>query len=143
MANKNPKRENLKPFDTLSENEVRKAASNGGKKSGEVRREKKTFKQLIETMMEMDIERFTTNEEVLANLELINPELAQKVDVKTVISARLLDKALKGDLYAMGMVRDQIGEQVTNKQEVVNTNLNIESNIDKAKELKKMLDKDE
>lgn len=137
--------DNLKPIQKgqLSKEEAMKRGSLGGKKSVEVRREKKTFKQLIETMMEMDIERFTTNEDVITQLYNINPELAQKVDVKTVISARLLDKALKGDLYAVGMVRDQIGEQVTNKQEVVNTNLNIESNIDKAKELKKLLDKDE
>lgn len=133
--------ENLIPLNKRTPRERKEIAKKGAAASNRVQKEKKTFKQLIETMMEMDIERFTTNEEVITQLYNINPELAQKVDVKTVISARLLDKALKGDLYAMGMVRDQIGEQVTNKQEVVNTNLNIESNIDKAKELKKLLDK--
>jgi predicted house-cleaning noncanonical NTP pyrophosphatase (MazG superfamily) len=122
--------ENLKPFNDLTETEQRRIASNGGKKSGEVRREKKTFKQLIETMMEMDIERFTTNEEVLEQLANINPELAQKADVKSVITARLLDKALKGDLYAMGMVRDQIGEQITQKQELSGSGIQINFNRD-------------
>ena len=133
--------ENLIPLNKRTPRERKEISKKGAAASNRVQKEKKTFKQLIETMMEMDIERFTTNEEVITQLYNINPELAQKVDVKTVISARLLDKALKGDLYAVGMVRDQIGEQVTNKQEVVNTNLNIESNIDKAKELKKLLDK--
>ena len=48
-----------------------------------------------------------------------------------------------GDMYAIGFLRDSLGESPTIKQEVVNTNLNIEANIDKAKELKKLLDKNE
>ena len=121
---------NLIPTNKRSKEEVRKNSSKGGKKSGEVRREKKTFKQLIETMMEMDIEKFTTDEEVLSQLSNINPELAQKADVKTVITARLLHKAAKGDLYAMGMVRDQIGEQITQKQEISGSGINITFNCD-------------
>ena len=47
-----------------------------------------------------------------------------------LITARLLDKALKGDLYAMGMVRDQIGEQITQKQELSGSGIQINFNRD-------------
>ena len=48
----------------------------------------------------------------------INPAFAAKVDVKTVIAARLVKKAISGDLTAISMLRDTIGEKPTDKQEV-------------------------
>lgn len=115
-----PKREdNLKPFDSNQSREKAKInGKKGGIKSGEVKRERKKFKEIFETLMELDIERFTTDEEVLEALSLINPEYAEKADVKSVISARVLHKALKGDMYAIGFLRDTIGEQPTQKQEI-------------------------
>lgn len=134
--------DNLKPFDSNQSREKAKInGKKGGVKSGEAKREKKLFKEIFETLVQLDVERFTTDEEVLEALNLINPEYAEKADVKYVVAARVIHKALKGDMYAIGFLRDSLGESPTIKQEVVNTNLNIESNIDKAKELKKLLDK--
>jgi len=132
---------NLQPTNTLSKDEVRKRGSNGGKKSGEVRAQKKLFKEIFESLIQIDISKTNCDDEALEALRMINPELADKADIKTIISSRVIDKAMKGDMYAIGFLRDSLGESPTIKQEVVNTNLNIESNIDKAKELKKLLDK--
>ena len=120
--------ENLVPLNKRTPRERKEIAKKGAAATNKIKREKKTFKQLIETMMEMDIEKFTTDEEVLTQLANINPEYAQKADVKTVITARLLHKAAKGDLYAMGMVRDQIGEQITQKQDITGSGIQINFN---------------
>ena len=123
--------DNLKPFDSNQSREKAKInGKKGGIKSGEVKREKKKFKEIFETLMELDIERFTTDEEVLDALALINPEYAQKADVKSVISARVLHKALKGYMYAIGFLRDTIGEQPTQKQEISGEGIQINFNRD-------------
>lgn len=45
--------ENLKPVRTKSE--ARKRGANGGKKSGEVRRQKKTMKEMLDYLLQQDI----------------------------------------------------------------------------------------
>ena len=123
--------DNLKPFDSnQSREKARINGKKGGIKSGEAKREKKKFKEIFETLMELDIERFTTDEEVLEALSLINPEYAQNADVKSVISARVLHKALKGDMYAIGFLRDTKGEQPTQKQEISGEGVQINFNRD-------------
>ena len=47
MANE----KNLIPFNKRTESERRKIAKQGGKKSGEVRREKKTMRETIEMLL--------------------------------------------------------------------------------------------
>ena len=137
--------DNLKPIKKgeLSKEEAMRRGSKGGKKSGEVRAQKKLFKEIFESLVQIDISKTKCDDEALDALRTLNPELADKADIKTVISSRVIDKAMKGDMYAIGFLRDSLGESPTIKQEVVNTNLNIEANIAKAKELKKMLDGDE
>lgn len=51
MANE----QNLKPIETLSNEEAKKRGKNGGIRSGEVRREKATFKNAIKWLIESDI----------------------------------------------------------------------------------------
>lgn len=48
MANE----QNLKPFDQLTEEEQREIRSKGGKRSGEVRREKADLRRVIQTWLE-------------------------------------------------------------------------------------------
>ena len=84
--------ENLKPVRTKKE--ARERGTNGGKKSGEVRRERKAFKEAL----------------LLA--------LEAKKDGKTIqdigIDA-LMKKYMIGDLEAFKTVRDTIGEKPTDK----------------------------
>ena len=110
--------ENLIPLNKRSPRERKEISKKGAEATNKKKAEKKAFKEIFETLMQLDIERFTTDEEVLEALSLINPEYAQKADVKSVISARVLHKALKGDMYAIGFLRDTIGEQPTQKQEI-------------------------
>ena len=84
--------ENLIPMNKLSEDEQRELARKGGIASGEARRRRKTLK-----------------EELLALLELN--------DNNNKISMAILDKALNGDIQAFTTIRDTIGEKPVDKVE--------------------------
>lgn len=83
---------NLKPFNTLTEEEQRELARKGGIASGEARRRKKTLK-----------------EELIALLETN--------DNNEKISVAILNKALNGDIQAFTTIRDTIGEKPVDKVE--------------------------
>lgn len=119
--------ENLKPIKKgeLTSEEAKKRGSNGGKKSAKVRKQKKLFKEIFIELLSYDIEKFTTNEELLEKLEEINPLFAHKIDVKTVISAQVLKKAINGDLAAISMLKAQIGEEPVQEINQTNQNINI------------------
>lgn len=135
--------QNLKPIKKgqLTKDELKKRASNGGKKSAKVRREKKLFKELFIELLDYDIEKFTINEDLLNKLAELNPIFAKNIDVKTVMSAQIIKKALLGDLSAIAMIRQQIGEEPTQQINQTNTNINIKDEkiikqvIDKVKDL--------
>ena len=131
--------QNLKPIKKgeLTREEAKKRGSNGGKKSAKVRKQKKLFKEIFIELLSYDIEKFTTNEELLEKLAEINPLFAHKIDVKTVISAQVLKKAINGDLAAISMLKAQIGEEPV--QEINQTNQNI--NITDEKVINSVLEK--
>lgn len=131
--------QNLKPIQKgeLTSEEAKKRGSNGGKKSAKVRKQKKLFKEIFIELLSYDIEKFTTNEELLEKLAEINPLFAHKIDVKTVISAQVLKKAINGDLAAISMLKAQIGEEPV--QEINQTNQNI--NITDEKVINSVLEK--
>lgn len=86
--------ENLKP---LSTEKAREIGKKGGKKSGEVRRERKAFKEAL----------------ILA--------LETKKDNKTIQEIgidSLMQKYMTGDLEAFKVVRDTIGEKPTDKVDI-------------------------
>lgn len=119
--------QNLKPIKKgeLTKEEAKRRGSNGGKKSAENKRQKKMFKDIFIELLSYDIEKFTTNEDLLNKLAEINPLFAQNIDVKTVISAQVLKKAINGDLAAIGLLRSQIGEEPVQEVNQTNTNINI------------------
>lgn len=135
--------QNLKPIKKgeLTSEEAKKRGSNGGKKSAKVRKQKKLFKDIFIELLSYDIEKFTTNEELLEKLAEINPLFVHKIDVKTVISAQVLKKAINGDLAAISMLKAQIGEEPVQEINQTNQNINItdekviNSVIDKLKDL--------
>lgn len=83
---------NLKPFNQLTEEEQRELARKGGIASGEARRRKKTLKEELIALLEMN-------------------------DNNEKISLALLQKALNGDIQAFTTIRDTIGEKPTDKVE--------------------------
>lgn len=96
---------NLKPLNTRSKEEQKKIRSAGGKKSGEVRRQRKTLR-----------------EELLA---LLSDGNTQK-DMNLAI----IQKALNGDTKAYEVVRDTIGEKPVDKVMVAEVDQNIINEVE-------------
>ena len=84
--------ENLKPVRTKSE--ARKRGANGGIKSGEARRARKTMREVLDYLLEKEI----TNK---------NGEKA--VTIEAICVAQIA-QALKGNTKAFKEIRDTIGE---------------------------------
>lgn len=103
MANK----DNLKPVRTKKE--ARERGKNGGIKSGEVRRERKTLK-----------------DELLL--------LLSSGDTQNKVSLALIEKALSGDTKAFEVIRDTIGEKAVEKVENTNIELSYEDYIKKVED---------
>ena len=92
--------ENLKPVRTKSE--ARKRGANGGKKSGEVRRQKKTMKEMLDYLLQQDI---------------TNKQGETKNTLEVMMTAQIKE-AIKGNTKAARFVRDTIGEMPTQKVEL-------------------------
>lgn len=87
--------ENLKPIKKgqLSSEEAKKRGSNGGKKSGEVRRARKTLREDLLVMLSTG-------------------------DTQEQVNLALIKQALKGNVKAFAILRDTIGEAPVTKQEI-------------------------
>ena len=73
----------------------------GGFASGKAKREKRTMREIAEIILSKNV---TTSDGI--------------VTVKYAVLAKVIDKALKGNLPAAEFIRDTIGEKPTDKQEV-------------------------
>ena len=98
---------NLKPFNTLTEEEQRKIASAGGKKSVEVRREKKKLKEILE----------------IALSQTIKNNNGEEKEIKEAIMLKVVKKALQGDQKAIDYITKMIEEEPTTKHELVGESL--------------------
>lgn len=97
--------ENLKPI--RSESEAREKGTNGGIKSGEARRAKKTMKQMLDYLLEKEIEN----------------KKGEKASTQEAISVALIKQALSGNVKAFEVIRDTIGEK---PDQVINLNGGVE-----------------
>lgn len=102
---------NLKPVRTKSEQ--REIAQKAGIKSGEKRRERKKFKELLEIALQLP------NEES-GKQNKWKPEKTwnSKLLEDFAIIAALIKKAANGDTKVFELIRDTIGEKPTDKQEI-------------------------
>ena len=100
MANE----KNLKPIKKgeLSKEEAKKRGSKGGKRSGEVRRQKKTMKEMLDYLLQQDI---------------TNKQGETKNTLEVMMTAQIKE-AIKGNTKAAQFVRDTIGEMPTQKVEL-------------------------
>lgn len=103
MANKNPKKENLKPIRT--EKEARIKGQNGGIKSGEKRRQQKTIKEYLKLALDIAIKDKQGNEYTRKEAGVI----------------KLVERYIKGDPKAFDTVVELLGENPAKKLEVTNT----------------------
>jgi hypothetical protein len=83
-------------------------ASRGGQKSGEVRREKKTFKNMAETLMSIPMKSGKSTE--IENIKNFADIKGKNPTVKMAILIALAQKALKGDIRAFELLLAILGE---------------------------------
>lgn len=103
---------NLRPFDTLSEEEQREIRSKGGKAAQKKRREQKQLKELLELALSQPSDK--------------NPD----IDRWTEVTVALVKKAMAGDTKAFELVRDTIGQKPTDKLEAdVKNDVNINVSV--------------
>lgn len=100
---KNPKYNNL---DILTAEEARRRGSNGGKKSGEVRKAKKTMRETIINMISQEVDP-----DKLASMGVDIDSLGGDYTYQAAIIAAMLREAVNGDTKAMALLRDTMGEQ--------------------------------
>ena len=109
--------QNLKPFNpkysnTLTAEEAQKRGRNGGIKSGEVRRARKTMKDTILDLIQKEVNPDDYGGDVSI--------LGDKATLQDVIIAAMIREAANGDTKSMQLLRDTIGEQPIQKSEVKN-----------------------
>lgn len=93
--------ENLRP---PTASEARERGRKGGKASGEARRKRKAFAEAFDVLLQRDYTDHNGNQ-------------LQGVDA---IAMRVFQQAMNGDLKAIQIIRDTVGEMPVQKVETVN-----------------------
>lgn len=99
--------ENLKPVRTKSE--ARERGRKGGIASGKARRDKRTWKQVVDDLAS----RIIIDKD--GNIAL-SPITGKPMSIREGINTKLLQQALQGNLKAIGMLFDISGEKTVNNQ---------------------------
>ncbi len=102
MANE----QNLIPNSKRSPSEVRKNGSKGGKKSGQVRAERKKFNELFNNYLDKKV----TNEQIKEQMLQFGFTDKECTNKNAIVFAQYKE-ALKGSTQAFIAVRDTIGEK--------------------------------
>lgn len=101
---------NLIPTNKRSKDEARKLGQKGGKKSGEVRRMRKTLKEQLLLLL-------------------------KEGDIQENLCLALIEKALNGDTKAFQIIRDTIGEKPIEQLCMSSVNINLQKSYDEVKAL--------
>ena len=102
----------LIPFNQRTEEEQKKIASMGGKKSGEVRREQKTYREMAKAMLSATI----TDENILNELQAYG---LSETDVKAYTLLGMIKASGNGSHNAFDRLMELIGEKEQNQNENV------------------------
>ena len=105
MANE----QNLIPFSKRSEREARENGAKGGKKSGEVRRQRKAFREQMELLLSLPVK----NEEHKAFMEQLGIDEAN-MDNQMMLLMSVFNKAMKGDLEAFREIKGVVSDMGKN-----------------------------
>lgn len=105
--------QNLKP---LSTEKAREIGAKGGKASVEARRKKRDLREALEMLLEKDFK--DKNGNVLSGTE--------------VITAKLFEKASKGDVRAFETLRDTVGQKPVEKVMIAEVEQSIIDEVEKA-----------
>lgn len=102
----------LIPFNQRTEEEQKKIASMGGKKSGEVRREQKTYRDMAKAMLSATI----TDKNILNELKAYG---LSETDVKAYTLLGMIKASGNGSHHAFDRLMELIGEKEQNQNENV------------------------
>lgn len=103
MANE----QNLIPMNKRTKSEQREYTKKGGQKSGEVRRQKKKMKDIMNTILSLDI----PDEEVKQTFKNAGLE-DEDLNIQTALVYKQVENALKGNLESAKFCRDTVGEYI-------------------------------
>ena len=112
-------KKDLIPFNQRTEEEQKKIASMGGKKSGKVRREQKTYREMAKAMLSATI----TDESILNELKAYG---LSETDVKAYTLLGMIKASGNGSHNAFDRLMELIGEKEQNQNE------NVLSKLDKV-----------
>jgi cobalamin biosynthesis protein CobT len=119
---------NLKtPFNRRDPKEQKEISRRGGVRSGEVRRERKRFKEIFELLLA----KKSTNDK------------GETATIKEIIAINTVAKAVKGDLKAVEIIRDTIGEKLKANEDKEENKDNTEDNKEEQKEEEKEPEKED
>ncbi len=112
MAKLNP--QNLVPVRTAEE--AREKGRAGGKKSGEVRRARREWKETLEIILSMPMKSGKITD--LSKMKDLSKEALEKANltINDRINIRIVNEAMKGNPKAYEIIRDQIGEKPSDVQ---------------------------
>lgn len=106
--------QNLKPYNktdrVLTSEEAKKRGRTGGIKSGEARKARKTMRDTILELIQKEVDptEYGGDADILGD----------RATLQEVILAAMVREATNGDTKAMQLLRDTIGEQPVNRQEI-------------------------
>ena len=100
--------QNLKPVQSKSE--ARERGSKGGKRSGEVRRQRRSLREQMEMLLSLPVKDDSTK----AFIESLGVD-PDSIDNATAITLSMYQEALKGNTKAYELIRDTLGEKPTDK----------------------------
>lgn len=100
---------------TLSTSEAREIGSKGGKKSAEVRRNKKMLRDCLDILLERKM----------------TDESGRKVTGAEALAVQLFEQALSGDLKAFELVRDTAGQKPIDKVMVSEVDPNVIDEVER------------
>lgn len=95
--------------------------SNGGKKSGEVRRRKRAMKDTLDTLLSMPMKSGKYAD--IENIKNFADLKGKNISVEEAMLISMIQKALHGNVPAFEAVRDTVGENPTKKIEADITNV--------------------
>ncbi len=101
---------NLRSADMLTEEELRRMASNGGKKSVEVRRQRKKMKEVLKSIL-YDVEP----PEAWKQRMLDEGFTEDEVNHQLIVTMGLVKKAEGGDVFAYQTICQMLGEKPADK----------------------------
>ncbi len=107
-----PNKENLIPASQRTREEAQENGRKGGKKSGEVRRQKKAMRETFKMLLSMEMPE-SEGKEKLRMMGIEDEDLT----IQTQIAVKQVDRAMRGDLDSAKFVRDSSGEYIGAEEE--------------------------